>query len=209
MTNVLAQKAVIAKVQTLDADEMVRLFNRTFLYAEQTELVMNGSEPLYLPAAGSRPYHRIVFAHDYVRSALHEISHWCVAGKVRRHLLDYGYWYAPDGRNAEQQATFLKMEVKPQAYEWLLSICAGVEFEVSLDNLNANIENRAQQELKFTEQVLATGLSTLRDGLPKRLQKMCNALCEYNQQPLPKVAEVELLAKQTLNETRHRLMELL
>ena len=31
-------------------------------------------------------------------SALHEISHWTIAGKERRLLADLGYWYAPDGR---------------------------------------------------------------------------------------------------------------
>lgn len=53
-------------------------------------------------------------------SALHEISHWTIAGKERRLLADLGYWYAPDGRTREQQALFEQVEVKPQAIEWLL-----------------------------------------------------------------------------------------
>ncbi len=53
---------------------------------------------------------RTVFA-----SALHEISHWCIAGKARRELVDFGYWYCPDGRDAMTQSQFEDVEVKPQA----------------------------------------------------------------------------------------------
>ncbi len=40
---------------------------------------------------------------DFFASALHEISHWCVAGKARREQVDFGYWYCPDGRDAMTQ----------------------------------------------------------------------------------------------------------
>lgn len=59
------------------------------------------------------PYNRIVFAHGYYASGMHEISHWCVAGAERRKLVDFGYWYCPDGRDAETQGKFEDVEVKP------------------------------------------------------------------------------------------------
>jgi elongation factor P hydroxylase len=53
----------------------------------------------------------------------------------RRKLPDLGYWYAPDGRTAEQQALFEQVEIKPQAIEWLFATAFGRKFRVSLDNL--------------------------------------------------------------------------
>src|SRR5690606_31386666 len=73
---------------------------------------------------------------DYFRSALHEVAHWCVAGAERRTREDYGYWYAPDGRDATQQANFLHVEVMPQALELLFCAACGHDFRVSLDNLD-------------------------------------------------------------------------
>ncbi|MEA7548766.1 elongation factor P hydroxylase, partial [Salmonella enterica subsp. enterica serovar Anatum] len=43
----------------------------------------------------------------------YEISHWCIAGKARRELVDFGYWYCPDGRDAQTQSQFEDVEVKP------------------------------------------------------------------------------------------------
>ncbi len=71
----------------------------------------------------------------FFNSALHEISHWSIAGDKRRLLPDLGYWYAPDGRTAEQQALFEQVEIKPQAIEWLFATAFGRKFRVSLDNL--------------------------------------------------------------------------
>ena len=78
---------------------------------------------------------RIQFAHGFFNSALHEISHWTISGEQRRKLPDLGYWYAPDGRTAEQQALFEQVEIKPQAIEWLFATAFGRKFRVSLDNL--------------------------------------------------------------------------
>jgi release factor glutamine methyltransferase len=38
-----------------------------------------------------------------------------VAGKERRKLEDFGYWYEPDGRSEERQRDFEKVEVKPRS----------------------------------------------------------------------------------------------
>lgn len=64
-----------------------------------------------------------------------EMAHWCVAGEARRQQLDYGYWYAPDGRSESQQSEFERVEVAPQALEWMFSVAADVKFRVSADNL--------------------------------------------------------------------------
>ena len=100
-----------------------------------TELVAGDDEPIYLPADAEHRHHRIVFAHGFYASALHEIAHWLVAGAKRRDQEDYGYWYCPDGRDKAQQLAFEQVEVKPQAIEWALSVAAGFNFNVSVDNL--------------------------------------------------------------------------
>ncbi|CUS48822.1 MAG: protein of unknown function DUF462 [Idiomarinaceae bacterium HL-53] len=174
---------------------IVRLFNRTFSLQEKTILVAGGQEPLYLPAAGGRAYHQIVFRADYARSALHEVAHWCVAGRVRRQLLDYGYWYAPDGRNSEQQTLFEQVEVKPQAYEWLLSLSAGLSFEVSLDNLGAQ-QTVQSRLLTFTEHVVACAERLLEMSLPDRLGRFCTALQAEFKQPALTTEYVRSLGQQ-------------
>ena len=78
-------------------------------------------EPIYLPADQQCAHHRIIFAHGFFASALHEISHWCIAGPERRLLVDFGYWYEPDGRDVLKQAEFERLEIKPQAVEWALA----------------------------------------------------------------------------------------
>lgn len=104
-----------------DAQDLVTLFNKTFLSTENTELAGGYNEPLYQPAMPDNPTHRILFTHDYFASALHEVAHWCVAGTTRRQQVDYGYWYEPDGRTQEQQHLFEKVEVRPQAFEWIFA----------------------------------------------------------------------------------------
>lgn len=113
-----------------------------------TRLVGGAEEPVYYPPEGAAAA-EIHYAHDYFRSALHEIAHWCIAGPQRRGRLDYGYWYVPDGRNARQQALFLRVEEKPQALELLFCAACGHDFCVSLDNLDsAGIDDSADFEAR-------------------------------------------------------------
>lgn len=114
-------------------DWLILHFNRWFSHLN-VNLVKGDFEPEYFPAIDSIPA-RIQFAHGFFNSALHEISHWSIAGDKRRLLPDLGYWYAPDGRTAEQQALFEQVEIKPQAIEWLFATAFGRKFRVSLDNL--------------------------------------------------------------------------
>ena len=76
-----------------DAAVLIRLFDQCFQQSQQTCLVGGADEPLYQPATREGQYHQVVFRADYFASALHEIAHWCLAGRVRRQQLDYGYWY--------------------------------------------------------------------------------------------------------------------
>ena len=161
-----------------NARDLVALFNTLFVDTSKTELVAGGDEPIYLPATDVKPLHRIVFTRDYFSSALHEISHWCVAGAKRRQQVDFGYWYEPDGRSLQQQKAFEVVEVKPQALEWIFSVAAGIEFRVSVDNLHVEEYDSSV----FTEQVRQQVRRYLTNGLPDRAQHFVQALVIYYQQ---------------------------
>ncbi len=118
-----------------DCRDLIQLFDQTFSQSLATRLCGGAEEPLYQPGEP----HRIWFTRNYFASALHEVAHWCVAGPQRRQREDYGYWYAPDGRTADQQAEFERVEVRPQALEWLFSRAAGVRFRPSADNLASGL----------------------------------------------------------------------
>jgi len=158
-------------------DDLIKLFNHCFMDSYQTQLAYGVDEPLYEPAGLGEPYHTIYFAHGFFSSALHECAHWLLAGKARRALVDYGYWYVPDGRTPEEQALFQQVEVKPQALESLLSKAAGYPFQLSFDNLNGTIAARDAFQAAVTEQMLRYEAS----GLPLRAQKFHQALFDYYQ----------------------------
>lgn len=148
-----------------DPNDLIMLFNDLFREKYRTVLVRGSDEPEYLPAEGSRRFAQIVFAHGYYASALHEISHWCIAGEHRRTLRDFGYWYCPDGRSVEQQQAFEKAEIKPQSLEWLFSVAAGTRFHISVDNLSGS---GAWDEGAFRRNVVAQADYYLEHGLPAR-----------------------------------------
>ncbi len=155
-----------------DVDRLISLFNATFFEKWNTRLVRGEDEPVYLPANDSVSYHRIVFAHGFFASALHEISHWCIAGEARRQLEDYGYWYCPDGRDEKQQARFEQVEVKPQAIEWAFTLASGRRFQVSTDNLNGAEPDREG----FTRNVEAQLQTFMNNGFPNRAALFIDAL---------------------------------
>ncbi len=163
---------------TFDSQHLVEIFNQNFAASFHTELVAGGNEPLYSPAQGQQKA-RIVFAHDYFSSALHEISHWLIAGAERRQLEDYGYWYAPDGRDASQQAAFEKVEVAPQALEWILTKACGKPFRLSLDNLSGECGDSKA----FAEAVLQRVGGLAEQGLPERAALMRQALVNFYHTP--------------------------
>ncbi len=124
---------------------LLAAFNEGIGLVYHTRLVAGEDEPIYWPARDGEPA-RIVFAHGFLSSALHEIAHWCIAGFERRQLEDYGYWYQPDGRSEAQQLAFEAVEARPQALEKLFRQALGMPFEPSLDNLSnpvAEVRRRA------------------------------------------------------------------
>jgi elongation factor P hydroxylase len=55
--------------------DLIKLFHHTFFAVYNTCLELGNDEPVYHPADSRTPYHRIVFAHGFYASALHEIAH--------------------------------------------------------------------------------------------------------------------------------------
>lgn len=157
-------------------DDLIMLFNDLFRESFRTILVRGSTEPEYLPASEPDGVARVVFAHGFFASALHEIAHWCIAGEQRRALHDYGYWYCPDGRSLEQQRAFERVEIKPQAIEWLLSLAAGSRFHISVDNLAGN---GAADEQAFRRRVCEQSAQYLAGGLPPRAQQFFELLTSF------------------------------
>lgn len=154
------------------------LFERCFYGQYNTRLCGGGTEPMYLPAQNDTTHHCLVYRADYVASALHEIAHWCIAGSERRRQVDFGYWYAPDGRDRQQQRAFEAVEVKPQALEWIFSEALGLSFRLSVDNLNGcHGEGAASADgNEFADSVHAQVLSYCQSGLPGRAARFADAL---------------------------------
>jgi elongation factor P hydroxylase len=180
--------------------DLCLLFEQTFALRENTRLIKGDGEPVYLPASNVHDHHQIIFAHGYFASALHEISHWCIAGKQRRLIEDYGYWYCPDGRNTQQQGKFEQVEIKPQAIEWAFSVAAHKAFRVSSDNLHG-----AQPDtLNFHFKVQQQALHYLQHGFPNRAQQFIQVLQDfYLSQPLcpEDFASPELTLSREINGT--------
>ncbi|WP_413739101.1 elongation factor P hydroxylase [Sodalis sp. RH21] len=153
--------------------QLITLFDNCFADSFNTRLVKGDDEPVYLPADDGISHHRIVFAHGYYASALHEISHWCIAGARRRLLVDFGYWYCPDGRDDDTQHRFELAEIKPQALEWMFCVAAGFPFNVSCDNLNGASE---PDRIAFQRKVHAQVMSYLSAGIPDRAAAFIQAL---------------------------------
>ncbi len=156
-----------------------------YLADYNTVLIGGFSEPLYLPAQASQPA-QIQFRADYFRSALHELAHWCEAGVERRKLVDYGYWYAPDGRNQAQQQAFFQHEIVPQAFEWALSIAAGIPFEVSVDNLTQDISGVTEFKIAVEQRLV----DYVQQGFPKRLTGLL--VCIYQADTVSEVIKRQL-----------------
>ena len=156
--------------EPLDAHQLMRLFNQAFAESDKTELIGGAAEPYYQPG----PPHCIYFRADYVRSALHEVAHWCVAGRRRRQVPDYGYWYSPDGREAEQQQAFFAVEARPQAIERCFCEAIGIAFSPSVDNVGAHID--PPQMRRFEARIQEWCDQFARTGLPPRAARFVTVL---------------------------------
>jgi elongation factor P hydroxylase len=153
--------------------QIERIFNRCFEDI-QTVLIGGAAEPLYLPHDKGDGIARIFYRLDYASSALHEISHWCIAGSERLKQIDFGYWYAPDGRTPEQQREFYGLEVKPQALESIFSEAAGIKFNLSADNLAGDVDSNELE--RFGELVAKQRRIYLLSKMPPRALRFLDAL---------------------------------
>lgn len=170
-----------------DLDDLIDIFTHEFAASHRTRLLPGGEEPLYRPAVLPGDWHEIVFRHDYFQSALHEIAHWCVAGAARRQQLDYGYWYDPDGRTRARQDEFERVEARPQAVEWVLSVACGRRFAVSLDNLDAAepLDAGSLWRAVHREAVRCLDDAGELSGLPPRALQLARVLAAHFRQPWP------------------------
>jgi len=171
--------------EPLYAQQLMWLFNREFAVSDKTALIGGAAEPYYQPGSP----HRIYFRADYVRSALHEVAHWSVAGRRRRQLFDYGYWYSPDGRDADQQQAFFAVEARPQAIERCFCEAIGIPFSPSVDDVGAYIE--PQQLRRFEARIQEWCDQFEWTGLPLRAARFVTAMHTIragSREPAPDIA---------------------
>jgi elongation factor P hydroxylase len=152
--------------------ELSDIFRACFFASHQTHLVGGAKEPLYLPAPDGGGEHCIQYRQDFFASALHEVAHWCIAGPERRLMVDYGYWYAADGRDEPQQRNFEQVEIKPQAIEWHFALACQRPFRISNDNLSLQPDTSGS----FVRAVCAQAGNYAAAGLPPRAQQFRDAL---------------------------------
>ena len=175
--------------QLFTSARLERVFEACFVRDFRTRLVGGAAEPLYRPATEGQPESIIYYREDYFASALHEVAHWCIAGQARRRQLDFGYWYAPDGRSPQQQKAFESVEYQPQALEWFFSKACGVRFRISVDNLHG-LTGDVDDASDFARRVMAQAQHWQRELLPPRAQSFFQALCvEFGTQA--KLADLE------------------
>lgn len=160
--------------------DLITIFNDCFFEKYNTLLIKGTDEPLYVPADENTPHNSLFFAHGFFASALHECSHWLIAGDKRRTLVDFGYWYIPDGRSASEQKLFQSVEVKPQALEWILSVASGYRFRTSIDNLDGDEADTYAFQLAVHQQVK----TYCEQGLSERAETFRRALCNFYKTPL-------------------------
>jgi len=169
--------------------DLISIFNHCFFENYNTVLVKGTDEPIYLPSDEHQPHNSIFFAHGFFASALHESSHWLIAGKERRTQIDFGYWYEPDGRTSSQQTLFQSVEIKPQAMEWILSQACGYRFRVSIDNLNGKESDTHAFKLNVYQQVK----TYCKQGLSPRAETFRQALCQfYKTTPYLKIEDFDI-----------------
>lgn len=177
-----------------DPAVLEQVFSACFLHSERTLLVGGAPEPVYRPAASDHQPHLLYYREDYFASALHEVAHWCIAGPARRRLHDFGYWYAPEGRDAQQQRAFESVEVKPQALEYLFSVACGYDFKVSVDNLDP-VTGQIPDTRDFRKALVAEIRRRQHAGLPPRAARFFEALANryatgVTLQALPSAREI-------------------
>lgn len=177
----------------LDCEEIKSVFERQFGPAYNIRLLGGAEEPLYLPAHSAQAHNQLIYTRDYPASALHEIAHWCLASREQLVLKDWGHWYTPDGRSADQQRAFQRVEARVQAIEWFLSLAAGRPFRESSDNLSGETIDDSE----FKDQIYQQALHFCEQGLPERAGQLFFALAAAR--GLTPVISTVLFQRESLN----------
>lgn len=160
----------------LTAERLESVFASCFATRFNTRLHGGADEPLYQPTRHQGEVNTIYYRADYFASALHEVAHWCIAGAARRTQVDFGYWYAPDGRTGAQQKAFEAVEFKPQALEWLFARACGSHFKLSVDNLDPE-SGEIPDTSSFRLRVYRQATVWQEQGLPQRATDFYVGLC--------------------------------
>jgi elongation factor P hydroxylase len=158
------------------SERIEKAFAKCFARDYNTRLRGGAQEPLYEPASNSSMA-TLHYRHDFFASALHEVAHWCIAGEERRRQVDFGYWYAEDGRSQSQQRQFESVEYKPQALEWFFSRACGWHFKVSVDNLDP-ASGLIPDTRRFCQMVVKQAQDWSETRLPARGEMFYSALCD-------------------------------
>jgi elongation factor P hydroxylase len=165
-----------AAAPSFDAARLERVFSACFLASHRTRLQGGAEEPFYRPADGPAACHILHYRSDFFASALHEVAHWCIAGKSRRLQPDFGYWYIPGDRDVDQQRTFERMEARPQALEWFFARACGYRFLPSPDNPALGRQGLLDSG-RFNRGILAQARAWQARGLGRRALEFYRALC--------------------------------
>ena len=136
-----------------------------------TLLLGGAPEPVYLPPIG-RARAIIRYTRDHAQSVLHEISHWCLAGRARRRLPDYGYWYVPPPRSGAEQAAFFAAEERVQALESILAYACGLKFHISADQPGTDAQQFAASVAHRAEAMRREGIHGHAGEVLARLARM-------------------------------------
>lgn len=136
--------------------------------------IIGGADEPYYQAPKENEKAKIFFKEDYPRSLLHEMAHYCLAGQRRRKLDDYGFWYSPCGRNADEQSLFEKVEARPQGLEKAMCEAIGSDFSPSLDDFSGRPASKA-----FLNK-LEESYNEMRINPPPTAKKVLVALSSFN-----------------------------
>ncbi|MCB1615880.1 MAG: elongation factor P hydroxylase [Pseudomonadales bacterium] len=162
----------------LQIENVIETFHECFARHYHVRLIGGAAEPCYQPKSEKQACNTLYFRENFFASALHEISHWCIAGSDRLRLVDWGYWYEPEGRDSIQQKAFEAVEVNVQAIELLFSRAAGVRFYVSLDN--PGTEPASSMGFRNAVYQRARDFAVGERKLPPRAETFLQALCQAN-----------------------------
>lgn len=132
--------------------------------------IQGGADEPFYESAKDGQKAILYFRDNYVRSCLHELSHYCLAGDRRRKLDDFGYWYFPCGRTTEEQIQFEKVEARPQGLEKAMCEALGIKFSPSLDDFSGR-----PPATEFLEN-LAAAYQEMIENPPPTAKKVLDAL---------------------------------